>query len=66
MARITLGAGALLAAALILNAALRRIARGVAALFAGVAVFVVGSYLVLSGLWRLLRSRRRARGPSDG
>ena len=41
------------------SAAIRRVARGAALLFAGAVVFVVGGYLILSGLWRLIRSRRR-------
>ena len=57
--RIAAGVGVVAASGVILSAAIRRVARGAALLFAGAVVFVVGGYLILSGLWRLIRSRRR-------
>ncbi len=59
MVRIAVGVAAVAASGFIFGAAIRRVVRGAALLFAGVAVLVVGGYLMLSGLWRVIRSRRR-------
>lgn len=61
MVRIVAGVAAVAASGFILGAAIRRVVRGAALLFAGAAVLVVGGYLMLSGLWRVIRSRRRER-----
>ncbi len=61
MVRIAVGVGVVAASGFILSAAILLVARGAALLFAGAVVFVVGGYLILSGLWRLIRSRRRQR-----
>jgi hypothetical protein len=59
--RIAVGVAVVAASGLVLSAAIRRVVRGVALLFAGTVAFVVGGYLILSGLWRVIRSRRRSR-----
>ncbi len=62
--RIVVGVAVVAASGLVLSAAIRRVVRGVALLFGGAVAFVVGGYLILSGLWRVIRSRRRSRdGP---
>ncbi len=59
MVRIAVGVAVVAASGFILGAAIRRVVRGAALLFAGAVAFVVGGYLILSGLWRVIRSRRR-------
>ena len=61
MVRIAVGVVVVAASGLVLGAAIRRVVRGVALLFAGTAALVVGGYLILTGLWGVIRSRRRSR-----
>ncbi len=61
MVRIAVGVAVVAVSGLVLSAAIRRVVRGVVLLFAGAVAFVVGGYLILTGLWHVIRSRRRSR-----
>lgn len=57
--RIAVGVDVVAASGVILSVAIRRVVRGAALLFGGAVVLVVGGSLILTGVWRLIRSRRR-------